>query len=203
MLKLHSSSSSSSSSYYYYYCYNNNNNYYYYYFRPFSLQVIWQSTPDCPAEFNDLFIGHRDKSVVVERYSDIYTSVYSGKGGNSGGNGGINGDRNGDIPKDTYQKTNANANANANMSFEEIIRGHIKSVLDSLPISRGGVYSKEVFPKKGMLEDFFFYPIGTEAENIDTNRPIVVAVWTRGTHTLRNMHCKDFLFAKSLFYQGW
>ena len=87
-------------------------------------------------------------------------------------------------------------------SFEETVRAHIRSVLAELPSSRGGVYSKQIYPQRGLLEEDFFYPMREAAANISAMRPIVLTVWTRGTHSLRSMQCRDFLYTKSLFYKG-
>lgn len=94
------------------------------------------------------------------------------------------------------------SSSDPNESFESNIRNHVNRVLAELPEIRGGVYTKEVFPKRGLLEDDFFYPMGTGASGISSARPIVVTVWTRGTHSLRSMGCQDLMYSKSLFYQG-
>lgn len=88
------------------------------------------------------------------------------------------------------------------ISFETNIRRHVSSILATLPASRGGVYSGEVFPRRGLLEEGSLYPLGDAASGLNKSLPIVLTVWTRGSHSLRAMSCKDFIFTKSLFYQG-
>lgn len=134
--------------------------------RPFRLLTVWKSTDECPADYSDLFLPHRDENVVVESYDSLWRT-------------------------DDHER-----------SFEQTVREHVSSVLAEIPSSRGGVYSKQIYPQRGLLEEDFFYPVGDAATNISATRPIVLTVWTRGTHSLRSMHCKGFLFSKSLFYQG-
>lgn len=82
------------------------------------------------------------------------------------------------------------------LSFELSIRRRMNELVDFLRERIGEIDYMELFPKRFLLEEAFLSS-ASAAERVK-----VSVVWTRGVHSLRNMDCRDYIFAKSLFYQG-
>ena len=90
----------------------------------------------------------------------------------------------------------------SNQSFERCIRSYVDTALHLTPLRRGESNKVELFPQKELLEENFLYSGEEAAANTTSPSPTVFIVWTRGGHALKSMHCKDFLFTKSIFYEG-